>query len=614
MFEDVTEEIEVADIPQDEVEVNDETEETEIELQDLNVVFRETQLNSLEFANGSIVYGGGVARFEGNFTYTTTNAPTQRRTITGFLDINIQGSEDIVVDADAEDVGLQIKLDETTKSKIDNAITVAVNNLQNYYLKTETYTKEEVNALIGTQLHFEIVEELPTEEISTTTIYLLRVREEAENIYDEYIYINNLWEKIGTTAIDLSNYYTKNEADGKFALITQLSNYQEKITTSNKLSATLVEESVEKSFISNTEKAEWSAKQDAISDLGTIRSNAESGKGASDTISTYGDVVTHNANEFASSSDIVQSDWNETDDTSKAYIKNKPTIPEGSTLYQQEGQNTDGAMSQKATTDALNGIRDSIPTNTSDLTNDSGFITLEDIPAIPTKTSELDNDSGFITNEYHDSSKQDQLTQSQLDATNSGITRSKVEEYDAVKNQYLKNATIGTDNRITFTKQDDTTEVYAGNKRGLIAVYTTSEIKLTANTLTKVTSSVGGATLLHNVGNKFTFDGQNIVIGSGIAFIRVYFKARFYDNASQTRFTTTIKVNGSEITGAYPTDFTDEIKNSQYTYKLMTGSCLVPVQQGDLITWWVRSTQSNASNKDALQTNSVIEVEVVYEN
>lgn len=40
-----------------------------------------------------------------------------------------------------------------------------------------------------------------------------------------------------------------------------------------------------------------------------------------------------------------------------------------------------------------------IPTKTSDLTNDSGYITASDIPAIPTKTSDLTNDSGFITAE-----------------------------------------------------------------------------------------------------------------------------------------------------------------------------------------------------------------------
>lgn len=41
-----------------------------------------------------------------------------------------------------------------------------------------------------------------------------------------------------------------------------------------------------------------------------------------------------------------------------------------------------------------------VPTKTSELTNDSGFITANDIPAaqeVPTKTSDLTNDSGFIT-------------------------------------------------------------------------------------------------------------------------------------------------------------------------------------------------------------------------
>ena len=31
--------------------------------------------------------------------------------------------------------------------------------------------------------------------------------------YEEYFYINGAWEKVGTATIDLSNYYTKTEAD-----------------------------------------------------------------------------------------------------------------------------------------------------------------------------------------------------------------------------------------------------------------------------------------------------------------------------------------------------------------------------------------------------------------
>jgi hypothetical protein len=38
-----------------------------------------------------------------------------------------------------------------------------------------------------------------------------------------------------------------------------------------------------------------------------------------------------------------------------------------------------------------------IPSKTSDINNDSGYITFNDIPPIPSKTSDLQNDSGYIT-------------------------------------------------------------------------------------------------------------------------------------------------------------------------------------------------------------------------
>lgn len=50
----------------------------------------------------------------------------------------------------------------------------------------------------------------------------------------------------------------------------------------------------------------------------------------------------------------VQADWDETDSTSDAYIKNKPVIPDGAVIYHNLGQNTDGAIDQKVVTDELN--------------------------------------------------------------------------------------------------------------------------------------------------------------------------------------------------------------------------------------------------------------------
>lgn len=57
----------------------------------------------------------------------------------------------------------------------------------------------------------------------------------------------------------------------------------------------------------------------------------------------------------------VQADWNAT--SGDAFIKNKPTIPPGAKLYSATGQNTDGAMTQKAVTDALGGKANSSHTH-----------------------------------------------------------------------------------------------------------------------------------------------------------------------------------------------------------------------------------------------------------
>ena len=95
-----------------------------------------------------------------------------------------------------------------------NFIDNTVNNLTNYYLKEQTYSKEEVNALASTfsKLKIEVVDALPEgADISDTTIYLLpRENKWEQDAYDEYIYVSSKWEKIGQTTIDLSNYLQKN--------------------------------------------------------------------------------------------------------------------------------------------------------------------------------------------------------------------------------------------------------------------------------------------------------------------------------------------------------------------------------------------------------------------
>ena len=130
---------------------------------------------------------------------------------------------------------------------VSQFITKSVNDLVNYYLKSETYTKGEVDSLIGAikQFTYVVAQTLPTASASTMyKIYLIPSSDpQTQNVKDEYITLESSgsysWEQIGSTAIDLSGYVTTT------ALNTALA-----------------------------------AKQDVISDLATIRSGATAGSTA----------------------------------------------------------------------------------------------------------------------------------------------------------------------------------------------------------------------------------------------------------------------------------------------------------------------------------------------
>ena len=96
------------------------------------------------------------------------------------------------------------------KTDLEGFITNTVDDLVNYYTKSETYTKTEVNNLIGqiSSISFEVVDSLPpTGEVNK--IYLVpKTPGQSQDGYNEYIYVNSGWERIGGTDIDLSQYAT----------------------------------------------------------------------------------------------------------------------------------------------------------------------------------------------------------------------------------------------------------------------------------------------------------------------------------------------------------------------------------------------------------------------
>ena len=91
---------------------------------------------------------------------------------------------------------------------------VAAIDLSNYA------TKGDVSAI--PKFAISVVSSLPTSDISTSTIYLKSNGGSSGNSYDEYLYVNGAWEKIGTTEVDLSGYVPKTRKVNNKALSTDI--------------------------------------------------------------------------------------------------------------------------------------------------------------------------------------------------------------------------------------------------------------------------------------------------------------------------------------------------------------------------------------------------------
>ena len=101
---------------------------------------------------------------------------------------------------------------------LTNADAIATYALSsNVYNKNETYTREEISAAIANAGHIKkrVEQSLPNvADADEDTIYLIPNSEQiSQNIHDEYILINNQWECIGNTAIDITNYANLNNAN-----------------------------------------------------------------------------------------------------------------------------------------------------------------------------------------------------------------------------------------------------------------------------------------------------------------------------------------------------------------------------------------------------------------
>lgn len=401
----------------------------------------------------------------------------------------------------------------TKLSQLDNDtgfVTNAVDNLTNYYLKSETYTKTEVNDLIGQikTISIQVVDTLPTTGESNI-IYLVPKEGSKDDVYNEYIWVNNAWELIGSTQIDLTGYATEDWVN------TQIANFltESQITQliNNSLANYYTQEQVNNLLDNKADKSSIPTKtSDLTNDSGYITKSVDNldnyyteteinsllgNKANTSDIPTKTSQLTNDSGYIDNTVNDLENYYKKSETYNQTQVNNllnnkadKTEIPTkvselendkgyiseipiasatqlggikvgdnlvitkdgvlssigGSTgtsdynaLSNKPALNTDNSAALEVNAqeeisgtvslhkvsktgnynDLLN--KPNIPSKTSDLTNDSGFITNEvdnltnyytetevnnllsskaDTSQIPTKVSELDNDTGFITN------------------------------------------------------------------------------------------------------------------------------------------------------------------------------------------------------------------------
>ena len=99
----------------------------------------------------------------------------------------------------------------TAQTLVDDLARNTAQNLANYYTKSQTLTKDEINGLVSAipKFKIEVVTSLPASNISDTTVYLVKSGDDDTNLYTEYIRAGGKWEKLGTQTVDLTGYATE---------------------------------------------------------------------------------------------------------------------------------------------------------------------------------------------------------------------------------------------------------------------------------------------------------------------------------------------------------------------------------------------------------------------
>ena len=217
----------------------------------------------------------------------------------------------------------------------------------------------------------------------------------------------------------LADYYTKEQTNNliptRVSQLTNDSDYVNGADVDNRIDHKMP---VNVSQLAND--AGYIDRDDLNGSFKTI--NGESIVGSGDIAVTAGGSIAVDAELSADSTNPVQNKVitgriNEL----AAAIPTKTSQLDNDSGYLTEHQSLDDYYTKSQVDSSINAVRDAIPVNVSQLNNDSGYLTEHQsldgyakISAIPTKTSQLTNDSGYLTEHQ---SLDDYYTKSQVDSS-----------------------------------------------------------------------------------------------------------------------------------------------------------------------------------------------------
>ncbi len=158
----------------------------------------------------------------------TTERKSSDETLQKNIDTKANQTDLDSLSSDLDTLQKAYNTEASTRELADTALTNLINTEVQNRIKADSELSEKISAI--PKFAIEVVNELPTSDISVSTVYLLKTSDtETGNLYTEYIYVNNAWEKLGTQTLDLSDYYHKNEVN------TLLNTKQNTLTAGNNI-------------------------------------------------------------------------------------------------------------------------------------------------------------------------------------------------------------------------------------------------------------------------------------------------------------------------------------------------------------------------------------------